>query len=44
MFSIKEIVHSMENELMLLNLFEWKAVSVLFLQTYNPKFESKVRP
>ena len=44
MFSIKEIVRSVENELILLNLFEWRAVSVLFLQTFNPMFENKVRP
>ena len=31
MFSIKEIVLSVENELILLNLFEWRAVFVLFL-------------
>ena len=37
MFSIKEIVRSVENELILLNLFEWIAVSVLFLQTFNPR-------
>ena len=30
MFSIKEIVCSVENELILLNLFEWRAVSVFF--------------
>ena len=28
MFSIKEIVRSVANELILLNLFEWRAVSV----------------
>ena len=44
MSSIKEMVRSVENELILLNLFEWRAVSVLFLQTFNPKFENKVRP
>ena len=46
MFSVKEIVQSLENELILLNLFEWRAVSVLFLilQTFNPKLENKVRP
>ena len=33
MFSKKEIVRSVENELILLNLFEWRAVSVLFLQS-----------
>ena len=44
MFSIKEIVRSVENELISLNLFEWRAVSVLFLQTFNPKLENKVRP
>ena len=38
MFSIKEMVRSVENELILLNLFEWRAVSVLFFQTFNPKF------
>ena len=44
MFSIKEIVRSVENELILLNLIEWRAVSVLFLQTFDPKFENNVRP
>ena len=44
MFLIKEIVLSVENELSLLNLFEWRAVSVLFLQTFNPKLENNVRP
>ena len=44
MFSIKEIVRSVENERILLNLFEWRAVSVLFLQTFNPKLENNVRP
>ena len=44
MFLIKEIVLSVENELILLNLFEWRAVSVLFLQTLNPKLENNVRP
>ena len=44
MFSIKEIVPSVENDFILLNQFEWRAVSVLFLQTFNPKFENKVRP
>ena len=44
MFLIKEIVCSVENELILLNLFEWRAVSVFFLQTFNPKLENKVRP
>ena len=44
MFSIKEIVRSEENELILLNLFEWRAVSVLFLLTFNPKLENNVRP
>ena len=44
MFSKKEIVRSVENELILLNLFEWRAVFVLFLQTFNPKMENKVRP
>ena len=44
MFSIKEIVRSVENELILLNLFDWGAVLVLFLQTFNPKMENKVRP
>ena len=42
MFSIKEIVRSVENELIIPNLFEWRAVSVLFLQTFNPKLENKV--
>ena len=42
MFSIKEIVRSVENELTLLNLFEKRAVFVLFLQTFNPKMENKV--
>ena len=41
MLTIKEIVRSVENELILLNLFEWRAVSVLFLQTFNPKLEKK---
>ena len=44
MFWIKEILRSMENELILLNLFEWRAVSVLFLLTFNPKLENNVRP
>ena len=44
MFSIKEIVPSVENELILLYLFEWRAVSILFLQTFNPKLENNVRP
>ena len=44
MFSIKEIVRSVENELILLDLFEWRAVSVLFLLTFNPKLENNVRP
>ena len=44
MFSIKELVRSVEKELNLLNLFEWRAVSVLFLQTFNPKLENNVRP
>ena len=44
MFSIKEIMRSMENELILLNLFEWRAVSVLFLLTFNPKLENNLRP
>ena len=44
MFTIKEIVRSVENEFILLNLFEWRAVSVLFLQTFNPKLENNVRP
>ena len=44
MFTIKEIVCSVENEIILLNLFEWRAVSVFFLQTFNPKLENKVRP
>ena len=44
MFLIKEIVLSVENELNLLNLFEWRAVSVLSLQTFNPKLENNVRP
>ena len=44
MFLIKEIVLSVENELILLNLFEWRAVSVLFLQTFKPKLENNVRP
>ena len=42
MFLIKEIMRSVENEPILLNLFEWRAV--LFLQTFNPKFENNVRP
>ena len=44
MFSITEIVRSVENELILLNLFEWRAVSVLFLQTLNQKLENNIRP
>ena len=44
MFSIKEIVRSVKNELILLNRFEWRAVSVLFFQTFNPKLENKVQP
>ena len=44
MFLIKEIVLSVDNELILLNLFEWRAVSVLFLQIFNPKLENNVRP
>ena len=44
MFLIKEIVLSAENELIVLNLFEWRVVSVLFLQTFNPKLENNVRP
>ena len=44
MFSIKEIVRSVENELILPNLFEWRAVFVIFLPTFNPKMENKVRP
>ena len=44
MFLIKEIVLSVEYELILLNLFEWRAVFVLFLQTFNPKLENNVRP
>ena len=44
MFSIKEIVRSVENELILLNLFEWRAMPVLFLRTFNPKMENNVRP
>ena len=44
MFSIKEIVRSVEHKLILLNLFEWRAVSVLLLQTFNPKLENNVQP
>ena len=44
MVSIKEIVRSVENELILLNLFECRAVSVLFPQTFNQKLENKVWP
>ena len=44
MFSIKEIVRSVENELILLNLFECRADSFLFFQTFNPKLENNVRP
>ena len=44
MFLIKEIVLSVENELIFLNLFEWRTFSVLFLQTLNPKLENNVRP
>ena len=39
MFSVKEMAQLVENKLILLNLFEWRAVSVLFLQTFNPKLE-----
>ena len=42
MFLIKEIVLSVENELILLNMFEWRAVSVFFLQTFNPKMDNNV--
>ena len=34
MFSIKEIVRSVKNELILLNLFEWRAV---FVSSPEPK-------
>ena len=44
MFSIKEIVRLVENEIILLNLFECRPVSVSFLQTFNPKLENNVRP
>ena len=44
MFSINTIVCSVENKLILLNLFEYRAVFVLFLQAFNPKMENKVRP
>ena len=44
MFSIKEIGRSVENEHILLNLFEWRAASALFLQTFNPKLENNVWP
>ena len=44
MLSIKEIVCSVENEPILLNLFEWRAVTVLFVLTFNPKLENNVRP
>ena len=44
MFSIKETVRSVETELILLNLFEWRADSVLFLLTFNLKLENNVRP
>ena len=44
MFSIKEMVRSVENELILLNLFEYRIVSVLFLQAFSPKLEKNVRP
>ena len=44
MFLIKEIVSSVEKKLILLNLFEWRAISVLFLLTFNPKLENNVRP
>ena len=40
MFLIKEIVRSVENELFLLNLFDCRAVSVLFLQTFNPNWKT----
>ena len=44
MFAIKEIVLSVENKLILADLFERKAISVRFLQTFNPKLENKVQP
>ena len=44
MFSIKEIVRSVENELILLILLDWSVVSVLFLLIFNPKLENNVRP
>ena len=44
MFPLKEIVRSVEIELILLYLFGWRAVSVLFLLTFNPKLENNVRP
>ena len=44
MFSIKKIVCSVKKELILLNLFEWRAVYVLFLEIFNPKLENNVRP
>ena len=44
MFSLKEIVRSVENELILLILLDWSVVSVLFLLIFNPKLENNVRP
>ena len=44
MLLIKEKLRSVENEFILLNLFEWRAISVLFLLTFNPKLENNVRP
>ena len=41
MFSVKEIVQLVENDLMLLNMFEWRAVSVLFLILFNAKLENR---
>ena len=44
MFATKEIVLSVENKLILADLFEWKAISVWFLQTFNQNLENNVRP
>ena len=43
MFSIKEIVRSVENELILLDRFEWRP-SLSYFLIFNPKLENNVRP
>ena len=35
---------SVENKLILQDLFEWKAISAWFLEIFSPKLENKVRP